>query len=56
MPFPEGFQTPKLPKFKGDSDPDEFTSSYSLVIEASGGGPPTMAKSFPIVLEGVAIR
>ena len=56
MPFPEDFRTPKLPKFKGDSDPDEFARSYALAIEASGGGPATMAKCFPLVLEGVAIH
>ena len=55
-PFPKGFRTPNLTKFKGDSDPDEFVCSYALTIEASGGGPATMAKCFPLALEGVAIR
>ena len=50
MPYPEGFWTPKLPKFKGDSDPDEFAQSYTLAIEASGAGPGTMAKCFPLAL------
>ena len=55
-PFPEGFQTPKLSKFKGDSDPDEFTRSHALALEASRGRPATMAKCFPLALEGVDIR
>ena len=45
-----------MPKFKGNSDPDEFARSYALAIEASEGGPATIAKCFPLALEGLAIH
>ena len=43
-PFLEGFRTPKLPMFKGDSNLDEFIRSYAVAIKASEGGSATMAK------------
>ena len=47
---------PKLSKSKGDLDPDEFVRLYALSIEANGGGKATMAKCFPLALEGVPLR
>lgn len=56
MPIPNRFWTPKLPKYKDDSDPKEFIRAYTLTIEANGGGQATMAKCFPPALEGVTLR
>ncbi|KAG8048576.1 hypothetical protein GUJ93_ZPchr0009g330 [Zizania palustris] len=54
--FGSKFRAAKLPKYSGDSDPGEFSRSYGLAIEASGGSRDTMAKCFPLALEGIALR
>ncbi|KAG8077119.1 hypothetical protein GUJ93_ZPchr0006g44935 [Zizania palustris] len=54
--FGSNFRAAKLPKYSGDSDPGEFSRSYALAIEASGGSRDTMAKCFPLALEGIALR
>ncbi|KAG8052562.1 hypothetical protein GUJ93_ZPchr0001g32888 [Zizania palustris] len=54
--FGSKFRVAKLPKYSGDSNPGEFSRSYALEIEASGGSRDTMAKCFPLTLEGIALR
>ncbi|KAG8083400.1 hypothetical protein GUJ93_ZPchr0015g6675 [Zizania palustris] len=54
--FGSKFRAAKLPKYSGDSDPGEFSRSYALAIEASGGSRDTMATCFPLALEGIALR
>ncbi|KAG8065402.1 hypothetical protein GUJ93_ZPchr0004g40094 [Zizania palustris] len=56
VPFDPRFKASKLHKYSGGSDPGEFACSYALAIEASGGVRSTMAKCFPLALEGVALR
>ncbi|KAG8083536.1 hypothetical protein GUJ93_ZPchr0015g6697 [Zizania palustris] len=50
------FKTSKLCKYLGEEDPGEFSHSYALAIEASGGVRDTMAKCFPLALDGVALH
>ncbi|KAG8052518.1 hypothetical protein GUJ93_ZPchr0001g31272 [Zizania palustris] len=54
--FDPKFRAAKLPKYSEDSDPGEFSRSYALAIEACGGNRDTMAKCFPLALEGIANR
>ncbi|KAG8091080.1 hypothetical protein GUJ93_ZPchr0011g28145 [Zizania palustris] len=55
VPFDPKFKASKLHKYSGGSDPGEFSRSYALAIEASEGVQNTMAKYFPLALEGVAL-
>ncbi|KAG8065106.1 hypothetical protein GUJ93_ZPchr0004g38901 [Zizania palustris] len=54
--FDPRFKASKLHKYSRGFDPGEFSRSYALAIEANGGVRNTMAKCFPLALEGVALR
>jgi hypothetical protein len=54
-PWPSNFRAGTYPKYNGSTDPAQYIMSYQVAIASSGGDDATMAKSFIIALEGLAL-
>jgi hypothetical protein len=54
-PWPANFRAGTYSKYNGSTDPAQYIISYQVVIASSGGDDTTMAKSFIIALEGLAL-
>jgi hypothetical protein len=54
-PWPANFRAGTYPKYNGSTDPAQYIMSYQVVVASSGGDDATMAKSFIIALEGLAL-
>ena len=55
MPKPSNYMVRNWPKYNGKADPSQFIMSYKVAVASSGGDDNTMAKSFIITLEGLAL-
>jgi hypothetical protein len=54
-PWPANFRAGTYPKYNGNTDPAQYIMRYQVAIASSGGDDATMAKSFIIALEGLAL-
>jgi hypothetical protein len=54
-PWPANFRAGTYPKYNGSTDPAQYIMSYQVIVASSGGDDATMAKSFIIALEGLAL-
>jgi DNA-binding transcriptional MerR regulator len=54
-PWPANFRAGTYPKYNASTDPTQYIMSYQVVVASSGGDDATMAKSFIIALEGLAL-
>ncbi len=54
-PWPANFRAGTYPKYNGSTDLAQYIMSYQVVVASSGGDDATMAKSFIIALEGLAL-
>jgi hypothetical protein len=54
-PWPANFRVGTYPKYNGSTDPAQYIMSYQVAVASSGGDDATMAKSFIITLEGLAL-
>jgi hypothetical protein len=54
-PWPANFRAGTYPKYNGSTDPAQYIMSYQVAVASSGGDDATMAKSFIIALEGLAL-
>jgi hypothetical protein len=54
-PWPTNFRVGTYPKYNGSTDPAQYIMSYQIVVASTGGDDATMAKSFVIALEGLAL-
>jgi hypothetical protein len=54
-PWPTNFREGAYPKYNGSTDPAQYIMSYQVVVASSRGDDSTMAKSFIIALEGLAL-
>jgi DNA-binding transcriptional MerR regulator len=54
-PWPANFRAGTYPKYNASTDPTQYIRSYQVVVASSGGDDATMAKSFIIALEGLAL-
>jgi hypothetical protein len=54
-PWPANFRAGTYPKYNGSTDPAQYIMSYQVTVASSGGDDATMAKSFIIALEGLAL-
>jgi hypothetical protein len=54
-PWPANFRAGTYPKYNGNTDPAKHIMSYQVAVASSGGDDATMAKSFIISLEGLAL-
>jgi hypothetical protein len=54
-PWPANFRAGTYPKYNGSIDPTQYIMSYQVAVASSGGDNATMAKSFIIALEGLAL-
>jgi hypothetical protein len=55
MPWPANFRAGTYPKYNGSTDPAQYIMSYQVAVASSGGDDATMAKSFIIAFEGLAL-
>jgi hypothetical protein len=54
-PWPANFRAGTYPKYNSSTDPAQYIMSYQVAVASSGGDDATMAKSFIIALEGLAL-
>jgi hypothetical protein len=54
-PWPANFRAGTYPKYNGSTDPAQYIMGYQVAVASSGGNDATMAKSFIIALEGLAL-
>jgi hypothetical protein len=54
-PWPANFRAGTYPKYNGSTDPAQYIMTYQVAVASSGGDDATMAKSFIIALEGLAL-
>jgi hypothetical protein len=54
-PWPANFRAGTYPKNNDSTDPAQYIMSYQVAVASSGGDDATMAKSFIIALEGLAL-
>jgi hypothetical protein len=54
-PWPANFRAGTYPKYNDITDPAQYIMSYQVAVASSGGDDATMAKSFIIALEGLAL-
>jgi hypothetical protein len=54
-PWPANFRAGTYPKYNGSTDPAQYIMSYQVAVASSRGDDATMAKSFIIALEGLAL-
>jgi hypothetical protein len=54
-PWPANFRAGTYPKYNSNTDPAQYIMSYQVAVASSGGDDATMAKSFIIALEGLAL-
>jgi hypothetical protein len=54
-PWPANFRAGTYPKYNDNTDPAQYIMSYQVAVASSGGDDATMAKSFIIALEGLAL-
>jgi hypothetical protein len=54
-PWPSNFRAGTYPKYNGSIDPAQYIMSYQVAVASSGGDDATMAKSFILALEGIAL-
>jgi hypothetical protein len=54
-PWPVNFRAGTYPKYNGSTDLAQYIMSYQVAVASSGGDDATMAKSFIIALEGLAL-
>jgi hypothetical protein len=52
---PANFRAGEYPKYNDSTDPAQYIMSYQVIVASSGGDYATMAKSFIIALEGLAL-
>ena len=55
-PWPATYKTVTLPKFNGQTDPQQFIMSYEAAVASTGGDDVVLAKSFIIACEGAALN
>jgi hypothetical protein len=55
LPWPCNFRAGAYPKYNDSTDPAQYITSYHVAVASSGGDDATMAKSFIIALEGLAL-
>jgi hypothetical protein len=53
--WPANFRAGTYPKYNGNTDPAQYIMSYQVAVASSKGDDATMAKSFIIALEGLAL-
>jgi hypothetical protein len=54
-PWPNNFRAGTYPMYNDSTDPAQYIMSYQVAVASSRGHDATMAKSFIIALEGLAL-